>query len=421
MYRAVQTRDTGKRYCWAAPRGHAKSTVMSLAVPLWWICEGHKRFIVLVADTSHQAEMFLQAIIEELERNELLIEDYGPFIKPLMDNKGQPVAWRDREIVTADCTVAAFGAGKAIRGVKKGEHRPDAVVVDDLENDEHVRTVEQRDKLDNWFLRALMNLGDIDTDIFVVGTVLHHDSVLARRLKDPAWQSHTWAAIDEAGAALWPDKWSLDALRDKQHEIGSIAFSCEYMNDPTALGAGVFKDPWFRYYDSVPEGLPKYAGVDLAISKKEHADETAVVKVATDGERIYVIDAVSDRLSFRESEALVMGRCDDCTVVAIESTAYQVAMAEELLRNSRLPIREVHPTKDKVTRAIQLSAHVEAGRVLFDRYRHTELIRQMLDFPRGAHDDLVDALGYAVELALEGNSFQASSLSGQGYRTPDRF
>jgi predicted phage terminase large subunit-like protein len=95
--------------------------------------------------------------------------------------------------------------------------------------------------------------------------------------------------------------------------------------------------------------------------------------------------------------------------VGIESNAYQVVLAEELMYNSRVPVRELHAHKDKVTRAMQLSAHIESGRVKFDRYRHQDLMRQLLDFPMGAHDDLVDALGYAVALAIEHGEYVESS------------
>ena len=90
-------------------------------------------------------------------------------------------------------------------------------------------------------------------------------------------------------------------------------------------------------------------------------------------------------------------------------------LAEELMRNSTLPVRAVTAHKDKVTRAMSLSAQIESGKVKFDRYRHQDLIRQLLDFPMGAHDDLVDALGYSVSLALEASSYAVSSVSGASW------
>ena len=407
-HRDIATRikgaETGKRYVWAAPRGHAKSTLVSLVVPLWWLAYGLKKYIILVADTSHQAESFLQAIITEIEENEALKKDF-PHLKPALDQKGQLVAWRDRGITLLDATVEAYGAGKAIRGARKKQFRPDAVIVDDLENDSHVNTKEQRDKLDSWFLRALLNLGDVNTDFLMVGTVIHHDSVLARRLNDPAWEAKVWKAFSDNGTALWPAKWPVEALESKRKEIGSIAFAAEFQNDPTAMGAGIFKDGWLQYYTAAPPDLSIYAGVDLAISKRDTADRTAIVKVGLAGDKIYVLDTIADRWSFREAEQEIIGRCHNTALTGIESTAYQVAMAEEIMRDSIVPVREIHPHKDKVTRATTLSAYIEAGKILFDRYRHGELIRELLDFPMGAHDDLVDALGYAVSLAMEAASY----------------
>lgn len=404
MNAAIKEQRTGKRYVWAAPRGHAKSTLMSLIVPIWWAVHGYKKYIILVADTSHQAEGFLAAIIHEFEENDLLRTEYD--VTPAMDRKGQPVAWRDREIALANgVTIAAYGAGKAIRGTKRGESRPDAIVVDDLENDEHVRTEDQRNKLDGWFLRALLNLGDLDTDIYMVGTVIHYDSVLARRLEDEAWTSHKWRALSDDGTVLWPEKWSREALDKKRNEIGSNAFAGEFQNDPTRGDAGIFRDGWIRYHEliTVPENLPTFAGVDLAISQKETADKTAIVIVALGDNEVFVLDAYTDRLSFGEAEQAIIARCRDCSLTGIESNAYQVAMAEQLMRRSPLPIREIFVHKDKVTRAVELSAHVEAGRVKFRKgdKSQQELIKQLLDFPLGSRDDLVDALGYAVKLALE--------------------
>lgn len=362
---------------------------------------------MLIADTSSQAEEYLAAVIAELETNEDLQRDYGAAIAPAMDWKGQPVAWRDREIVTAGgVTVKAYGAGKAIRGAKKREQRPDGIVIDDLENDESVRTVEQRDKLYDWLNGTVLNLGDVGTDVFYAGTVLHNDSVLARVLANPEWTTRKWKAIDDAGNPLWEAKWSRERLDQKRREIGSLMFAREYQNEPTAGGAGVFQDGWLVYRDSdgvapYEDGWLTFAGFDPAISRRDGADYSALVTVARSPEdgRLYVRDAVHDRLSFREQATLLLRYCADVAALGIEAVAYQVVLAEELLRNTSLPVTPLKASKDKVTRAIQLSAKIESGKVVFDRYRHGDLIRELLDFPRGAHDDLVDALGYAVELA----------------------
>lgn len=69
------------------------------------------------------------------------------------------------------------------------------MVLDDIENDENVRTVEQRKKLENWFYKAVSKAGDTYTDIVYIGTLLHYDSLLAKVLKNPAYRSVKYKAV----------------------------------------------------------------------------------------------------------------------------------------------------------------------------------------------------------------------------------
>jgi len=74
--------------------------------------------------------------------------------------------------------------------------------------------------------------------------------------------------------------------------------------------------------------------------------------------------------------------------------------AREVLARTRLPAREVHPDRDKVTRARALAARMEAGKVSFLRGAPgIEMLKaQLTAFPNGEHDDLVDAAVYAADL-----------------------
>jgi predicted phage terminase large subunit-like protein len=93
----------------------------------------------------------------------------------------------------------------------------------------------------------------------------------------------------------------------------------------------------------------------------------------------------------------------------VESTAFQVTFTRELLRTTRLPAREVHPDRDKVTRALPVAARYEAGTVFHQRGAPgiDMLEQEQISFPNGEHDDLVDALGYAADVG--GNEFSFTS------------
>ena len=93
----------------------------------------------------------------------------------------------------------------------------------------------------------------------------------------------------------------------------------------------------------------------------------------------------------------------------IESTAFQVVFTKELLRTTRLPARAVHPDRDKVTRALPVAARYEAGKVFHLRGAPgiAELEAELVAFPIGEHDDLVDAAVYAADIG--GNEFSFTS------------
>ncbi|KLU14810.1 phage protein, partial [Xenorhabdus griffiniae] len=124
----------------AAPRGEAKSTLVSQLFVLWCIIRGIKRYPVIIMDSIDQAYPMLEAIKAELEYNPRLCNDYP-------DICGQGRTWQMGTIVTRNnIKVTVAGSGKKLRGLRHGPYRPDLVVLDDIENDEAVRNPEQRDK-----------------------------------------------------------------------------------------------------------------------------------------------------------------------------------------------------------------------------------------------------------------------------------
>jgi len=191
--------------------------------------------------------------------------------------------------------------------------------------------------------------------------------------------------------------------------MGEVLFGCQYMNDPRGGESGVFRDEWFQFYETlpmVPDGgggfrvgpLRVFQGVDLAISQREGADFFAVVTIGVDGDHnVFVLDAFRGHLSFDKQLQKVRelaGRFHPLRI-AVESNAYQDALAAELVRTAGLPVRRVRTVRDKMVRAVRLSPQFENGKVFLKRSM-TELLGELQLFPRGVHDDLFDALELAV-------------------------
>ncbi len=169
---ATEKRDF--RLAVAAPRGHAKSTIVCLAYVLWVVCYGMEQYIVIISDTADQAEGLLKTIKDELESNELLVQDFPDVAEP-PGIKRRPKRWQKSDIITRnDIKIIALGAGQKIRGRKHRQHRPTLIILDDIENEAEVTSADQRENKMQWLKKAVLKAGTTaQTNVIVVGTLLH--------------------------------------------------------------------------------------------------------------------------------------------------------------------------------------------------------------------------------------------------------
>lgn len=170
------------------PRGEAKSTFVSLFFVLWAVLTGRKHYILIIADALEQAASLLGAVKDELEFNEALKRDFP--------GAGKGHVWNVGTVVTpGNVKIQALGAGKRMRGLRHGPHRPDLIVLDDLENDGNVDKPEQRDKLQSWLQKTVLNLGAADgsMDVVYVGT---------RCITIPCWPARSASLCGRPGRSV---------------------------------------------------------------------------------------------------------------------------------------------------------------------------------------------------------------------------
>lgn len=113
------SRADGCRRAIEAPRGHAKSTTFTFKDDLHAAVYGYKHYIIILSDSSEQAEGFLVDIKTELEENAALKEDFGE-----LEGK----VWKSSVILLANgVKIEAIGSGKKIRGRRHKQWRPDLI------------------------------------------------------------------------------------------------------------------------------------------------------------------------------------------------------------------------------------------------------------------------------------------------------
>jgi predicted phage terminase large subunit-like protein len=402
-----------KKYvAFAAPRGHAKSSSITLGYALAALLFRQRDFLVIVSDTWGQSVEFLRDLKAELLENDGIIKDFETS-KALKDSEDDIIfKMRDGH----KFRVVARGSEQKVRGLKWNNRRPNMIIGDDLEGDEQVENKNRRDKFFKWFMKALLPCGSDDCLFRIVGTILHFDSALERIMKDPTWVTKRYSAhksFNDFSEILWPEKFSVERLKEirKMYTDQGEAdgYSCEYLNNPIAEG-----DSYFRREDllemsddtrkAIREGklpLVYYAGWDFAVSKDQRADYTVcgVVGVASDNKK-YKVDCRRGRWDAKEIvdemfsvQQAFAPACHFVEGGTINNAIMPFLNTEMGTRGKYLNLVKLNSTKDKITRGRSLQAMTKAHHVIFDHEMSNwdEQNEEYSRFPKGAHDDIVDA------------------------------
>ncbi|AKE61136.1 phage protein [Citrobacter amalonaticus Y19] len=448
----------------AAPRGEAKSTIVSQLFVIWCIVLSLKHYPVIIMDSIDQAYPMLEAIKAELQFNPRLLMDFP-------EATGGGRVWQAGTILTRnDIKVQVAGSGKKLRGLRHGPYRPDLAVLDDIENDELVRNPEQRDKLDNWLKKTVLPLGGAGAkfDVVYIGTILHYDSVLSRTLKNPLWKRARFKALISwpHNMELW-DKWeeilrnndedgemlALAYYREHQAEMdegavvswaarplyalmlirardGHSTFDAEYQNDPVSGEDAPFNGCITFWVNRLAEWR-FYGACDPSLGKlgNNRRDPSALL-VGGFNRFTGILDVVEARIRKRVpdkiiSDVIELQREYGCLVWAVESVQFQEFLRTELVKRSAalgipVPARAVIPGTDKILRIESLQPHMANGLIRLHASQ-TTLIDQLRHFPKADHDDGPDALHMLWALAVSGaGHFDFKAVPRHGHRG-DRF
>lgn len=208
-------------------------------------------------------------------------------------------------------------------------------------------------------------------------------------------------AIRDDGSLFFPEKLSHEFLENTKRSVGSYIFSNQYLNEIIPADMQSFKKEWFQYYSELPDRLNTFIFVDPAISQADTADYTGVVVISVDPEkRWFVRFARRYRVTPTQLIDLIftLNAQFNPQAIGVEEVAYQKALIyfinEEMRRrNILLPLKGVKPPTDrtKEMRILSLVPRFEFGH-LYLAQGLQDLELELLKFPRGSHDDIIDAL-----------------------------
>lgn len=388
-----------KRIALAAPRGHTKSTSVSVHYPLKLIEEDRNIRILLVGNAEAQPQSFLREIKQHIERDQSYV-DFAGQLKPKIPEK-----WTDREIMISrprvdlkDPTISTVGVGGTILS-----KRVDVIICDDILSPENTRTFDARQKLKQWFYEVLLPILVPGGRVIFVGTIWHPDDLLSEILKDPSWDyRRKYKAVIEwpKNMNLWEDWYKirmegtieskersdlfLQENAEQMHEgmkllwpkrvIGDrafgfsfedlyliyrsnrIAFEKAYQNNIISREDQKFKEEWLERakmrganYRLVKEISPDQrkefkaltGGIDLAAGEDEQDDDNAMLSLGLRrlDDMVQLLGIDRGKFTPKAWRNTISERSDGFKHdrILVESNAYQVSLKRDLAEKN-LPI-----------------------------------------------------------------------------------
>jgi predicted phage terminase large subunit-like protein len=236
------------------------------------------------------------------------------------------------------------------------------------------------------------------------------------------------------GEALWPQRFSVRALDAKRRELGSAVFEGLYQGRPRPVQGVIFHRDWFRFFRPVTDGFDLgsrivargecqiFCTVDLADTLDTSADYTVVATFArTPQGELLLVDLLRRRLESTGHLPMLKAAWDRHrpVFIGVETDACGRSVTR-LAKQQGLRIKPLRADKDKQSRALAAAVMFEAGDVYLPERASflDDLQAELLAFPRGRHDDQVDAIAYGALCAAEFRCGRAYGMSPARHRIP---
>lgn len=435
-----------RRLGYILPRDHGKSTTITHITPSWAALQNPELRIAIISESFDQAK-------RKLSQCRDTIEEWAPAFGQKVESSNYKEIELARESNHDVATITAAGLDSGITG-----GRFDLIIYDDVVSWKTQRTPARRDKIEKQFKERLNLTAGDSSVVVVVGTRKHPDDLYQFLIDNPTWDVEVQPAIKdksiiEEGAydvvtdkgneydtiaevdprletitgvephydaeVLWPERKPLEALLMDMLEAsasgaGAPVWRREVLAEADALMGSILSEDMFSFVepDEVPDNLPTYVGVDLAIeddpekAARNDTDYTAFARMKYDSasDEMYLLDVSRRRgMSMNKAIEWLAKNIDDPKKMLIEGNQAQSFFVQTAEDNG-LPVTETTSTGKKEDRIISMSSRFESGKVMLvesgddDSSKWESFASEWAEFPSGRHDDRLDA----VEITLRG-------------------
>jgi predicted phage terminase large subunit-like protein len=404
------------------PRGWLKTTVCSLAYPVWLAVQNPNVRCLLTQNTYRNACAKLKTLDGVFFKNpmfKLLFPDLVPTASCTWSEHSKCVP---RNGAYAEATFEAAGTRTQMTSTHWDLIVEDDTVAPDLEDLTEMNVVPTKEDISQaigWHSLVPPLLNDIlKSQNFVVCTRWFEKDLASWIMANQRTFRVIQRAVrerdgvpDESGPAMYPERFGEEALAKILSRSGPYLFSCLYMNKPMASVDMAFKKDWFEFYETVPGDLVTWTTVDLAgdpeISKGTDGDYNVVVTCGRSLRQgiVYVLDYWRRRANPGEVVVEIFNQVKKFhpLKVWVESVAYQGTLQywireRQKVENVWFLVEGVPHRKGSKTQKISaLQPFFMQHRIRIRRWM-IELMSELEAFPIGAHDDIIDCLSMQIPL-----------------------
>lgn len=391
---AVERGDIDRLMINMPPR-HGKSELASRRFPAWFLGRHPESSIIAASYNSDLATDFGRQV-----RNIVAAPEYDRlFPVKLAEDSRAANRWNTE----AGGAYVAAGVGTAITG-----RGADILLIDDpIKDREEADSEVQRNKVWDWYTSTAYTRLAPKGRIIVIQTRWHEDDLSGRLLAEQQKGGDRWEILDlpairQDGSALWPEWYPIEVLERTRSVLPPRDWSALYQQRPTPEEGAYYKRDWFRYYDLKPAHLKIYGASDYAVTE-DGGDYTVHIVVGVDPEdNIYLLDLWRGQTSsdiwvqvfidlVRQHKPLMWVEEQGQIIKSIGP------FLDKRMREERVYCRreQVASAADKPTRSRSIQARTAMGKVYLPSKAPwlAEFTSELLVFPAGKHDDMVDAFG----------------------------
>lgn len=406
------------------PRFSWKSSCLTIGYSVYRLLKNPNMRILIDSELLKNSKRFIAAIERYFESHEGLRALFGDLVPSKDEAK-----WNDTEMTLKSRTSFAKEASVTVAGldVDLTSAHFNLIICDDLVSSNNTNTKEQLEKVKEHFQLLHSLLDPSASQLIVIGTRWHFADLYHTILTEmPQYQTFIRQALTDASVAKLPShRWAVRgtpvfprllprAFLEEQLNLQGLAiWNAQYQNQAQDSEFAKFKWASIKAYTTVPEGLYITTTIDPAISKEETADESAILTVGTDPSGVwYVLDVRHGRWNPYElvAEVFAVVQAFDPTVVGLEKHGFQQTLEyflkEEMDKQNLYFAIEPLLVDSRISKDRRIEGLVplfESGRI-FLKDVEDALAWQLKQYPKCAHDDLVDALSHQLQLVAHGTA-----------------